>query len=87
MPWKDKIEEKKWEQCILLNKEPIRFISSREESKINKNYECSFSQKNIMQLHWGGDHNELNEIKVAKAAKTPKSLQIELYRYLQSWTI
>lgn len=40
-----------------------------------------------MQLHWGGDHNELNEIKVAKAAKTPKSLQIELYRYLQSWTI
>ena len=40
-----------------------------------------------MQLHWGGDHNELNETKVAKAAKTPKSLQIELYRYLQSWTI
>ena len=71
-----------------MNKEPIRLRSSREESKIklDKNYESSFSKKNIVQLHWGRYHNKLNEIKVAKAAETPKILQIKFYRYLQSWT-
>ena len=45
-------------------------------------YECRFSQQSIIQLPWGGDLNELNGMKVAKAVKTLESLPITLYKYL-----
>ena len=57
--WKDTNRKKViWEQCMLINKEPVRFRASSEESKTKKNYDWIFNHKNVIQLYCCEDLNE-----------------------------